>query len=185
MVYNMLLALLVLSCSNPSGIEADATLTVSVHSTPNSRVRWPPGSAERVTLVNSLDDPDGFAGFQIEVADTAFSAADFTDNAPCLTVPSSGTMTVSIELVRDSRIVAAGARSWRLAPSAEWRLLVNRAPYAPTEGIGSIEELESPRCNWFWCVENWRFPIAEDAANYEYEAIWVTLERLDECADVC
>ena len=46
-------------------------------------------------------------------------------------------------------------------------------------------DLEHPGCGWFWCVENWRFPIDPGAANYEHEAIWATLERLDVCADVC
>jgi len=48
--------------------------------------------------------------------------------------------------------------------------------------------------DFVWCLENrinrsvnWRFPIVDEAANYEDEALWVTLYRAhpDECLDDC
>ena len=184
----LMLALVTGAC-NLLTTDAVASLTVAVNSAPNSRVRWPLGSGEQITLFNSLDDPRGLAGIEIEVTGErtrqAFVAPDFVDTSPQFTVPDSGLLTLDVRLVQEGRTVAEGVGSWLLLPAAEWRITVNRAPYSPTQGAASMRDLTHPSCGWFWCVENWRFPIAEDAANYEHEAIWVTLERLDECADVC
>ena len=82
------------------------------------------------------------------------------------------------------RVVAEGSEGWKLEPGAEWRLEVNRAPYPPSEGFSGFGDPHPP-CNWFWCWENWRFPITEEAANCEHEALWLTLYREDICADIC
>ena len=170
----------IVSCSDPTGVQ-NATLTISVHSGESS-VRWPRGSGTRTKLVNGLDDPRGFAGFELKIVDKIFTAGDFATEALSFTVPGTGRMTFTMRLVQDGQVVAEGSEGWKLSPEAEWQLDVNRAPFAPTEGYTGLDD---PSCGWFYCVENWRFPILEEAANYEDEAIWVTLQRFDLCADIC
>lgn len=168
----------------------DATLSVSVPVCCYEE-QWPIGDTTSVTVNTSLDDPRGLAGLEItiggQIPTRVFTAADFVDHAePRFTVPDGGVATVFARLIQDGRIVAEGSESWPLEPEVVWRLNVTRAPYPVNEGLNGVD-LENPRCQWFWCFRNWRFPIAEEFANYEQEALWVTLYRVhpDECLDVC
>ena len=180
------------SCSVLTDAEDAATLTISVNSGTSS-LPWPRGSETRQVLFNSLGDDRGFAGLEIEISspawdtawDTVFTVADFRDHAPSFEVPDSGRLRIFARLVQAGRVVAEGSGSWMLKQGAEWWVRVNRAPYPPTEGVFSLTEAGTGRCAWFWCIANWRFPVAEEAANYEMEALWLTLERHDVCADVC
>ena len=180
------------SCSTPLGTQ-DATLEVIVYST-ERRVRFPlDGSGRKVTLVNSLDDPRGFAGLELEITGVGprvtLAAADFAvaDDQPKFSVPDSGALRFFARLTQDGRVVAEGSGSWNLDPRAEWRLTVNRAPF-PEDQPMRLDEIEKrdPPCVWFGCIRNWRFPITADAANYEYEALWLSLYRShpDSCGDV-
>ena len=180
----LFLAVLTLAtaCSDPVGVE-EATLTIGVHQ--GGRVRWPHGSGERLELVNSLDEQRGMAGFEIDIADTTFTATDFRFLPPRFVVPDTGHMTFVMRLMQDGELVSDGSESWELHPGAEWKLYVNRAPYAPTEGYSSPSDIEHPQCSWFGCWKNWRFPILEEVRNYEQEAVWITLYRVDVCTDIC
>ena len=181
------------SCSNSFETQ-DATLLMHVNSR-EQRLHWPPDdSGEEVTLVNALDDPRGFAGFELEIGSVdprmTFTAADFVDGGLEFRVPDSGAMRFSARLVQDNRVVAEGSGMWTLEPNVEWRLRVNRAPFPPDQPFGfTLDDIKkrSPPCGWWWCWRNWRFPITDDAANYEYEALWLSLHRVhpDECVDVC
>ena len=168
----------------------DATLLISVD-TGGYKAQWPIGDSTRVTVNTSLDDPKGLAGLQVtiggQIAGREFTALDFVDQSePRFTVPDAGVATIATRLVQDGRVVAEGYQSWPLEPDVEWKLRVTRAPYPPSEALNGID-LENPRCQWFWCFRNWRFPIAGEAANYEDEALWLTLYRVhpDECLDLC
>lgn len=180
------------ACSNPFASVRDATLEISVKSGGGS-AEWPRDQlGARTALVNGLDNPRGMAGFTMELAwpgfERAFTASDFADGAePHFTVPDSGTLTLAVQLQQDSLVVAEGVESWQLEPEVEWQMVVQRAPYPASEGFSDMEDIRNPQCSWFWCFRNWRFAIAEDAANYEWEAIWITIYRVhpDEYADVC
>ena len=178
------------SCSTPLGTE-DATLQVIVHST-ELRVRFPlDGSGREVTLINSLDDPRGFAGLELEITGVGprvtFKAADFADDQPKFRVPDSGAVRFSARLTQGDRVVAEGWGVWTLQPNVEWRFVVSRAPFPPHQPMG-LDDIEkgNPPCVWFGCLRNWRFPIMADEANYEYEALWLSLYRYhhDSCGDV-
>lgn len=183
------------SCS--SLFEAqDATLLIEVY-TRETTMPWPRDGHSEVTLVNSLDDPRGFAGLELEIVGAGgprvtFMAADFTDadNERTFRVPDSGEMTVSARLTQEDRVVAEGTGSWTLEPKVEWELTVSRAPVPPSERYWyTMDDIgkANPPCYWFWCFRIWRFPVTDSAANYEHEALWLTLYRVhpDECADVC
>lgn len=163
----------------------DATLKILVESHTYS-ISW---QDTVVQIVAGLDDPKGLAGLELRIAGDlparTFRATDFIGQEPLFVVPDVGNGVITVRLVQDGQIVAEGTEEWALESEVEWDLVVNRAPWPPSE-IG-VMDLENPECNWFWCHRIWRFPIMEDAANYEHEALWVSLYRVhpDECADVC
>ena len=138
------------SCTNPFPEEEEATLTIDVPAD-SASLAWPrDGSGARMYLSDALTDQRGLAGLSLQVADTAFSASDFEDgNKPVFVVPDIGNMIFSVQLMQDGRTVAEGSGSWKLEPSAEWVLEVNRAPYPPSEGFGGMEDFTNPRCHWF------------------------------------
>jgi len=151
---------------------------------------WPPGQDSAfVQIVAGLDDPRGLAGLELRIAGDlptrTFAATDFMGQEPLFVIPGVGTGVITVRLVQDGQVVAEGIREWALESEAEWDLFVSRAPW-PASEVGPID-LENPQCGWFWCHENWRFPIVAEAANYEGEALWVTLYRAhpDECLDDC
>ena len=119
-----------------------------------------------------LDDERGFTA--TELADTLQFG-----------VPDHGTAAVTALVVQDGRVVAEGTREWGLEPEVEWTLYINRGLHSAVSPVGG--DLENPECAWWWCHRVWRFPIVEDAANYEDEALWLYLVRVhpDECQDVC
>ncbi|MDE2973967.1 MAG: hypothetical protein OXU64_04460 [Gemmatimonadota bacterium] len=167
----------------------DPTLEITVYDRGGSQ-RWPLGQdTVRVQIVSGLDDPKGLAGLELGIGGAlprrVFKATDLAGENPPFVVPGEGVATVTVRLVQDGQVVAGGAEEWTLEPEVEWNLDVARVPWPPSE-IG-VMDLENPECNWFWCHRNWRFPIADEAANYEDEALWVTLYRAhpDECADLC
>ena len=146
-------------------------------------VVWPRGSGTRITLSNELDDPRGFAGFELDIAGTTLTARHFAvDERPVVDVPDAGRTHFTMRLMQNGQVVAEGAGSWELKPGAKWRLVVNRAPYPPEEAFTGFG---NPHPDCIWCHRKWRFPIAEPAANYEHEAIWLTLYREDICVDIC
>ena len=168
----------------------DATLVIEVDHSHPYWVTWPPDQdSVRVQVVNGLDDPKGLAGLELRIAGAlptrTFTAADFAGEAPLFIVPDAGMAVVTVRLVQDGQVVAEGTEEWSLESEVEWTLSVGRAPYSRDNGMS--RDLENPECFWFWCHENWRFPVVEEAANYKDEALWVTLFRVhpDECQDDC
>ena len=170
----------------------EPTLTVEASGADSSWVTWPLGQdTARVLVINGLDDPKGLAGLEIEIGGAVFPERLFTATAGLGTqfvVPDGGRAMVTVRLMQDGRAVAEGTVEWDLESEIQWTLVVERAPYHSYNGNASgVEPGEDPRCGWFWCHGVWRLPIAEDAANYEDEALWLYLERVHpgECQDVC
>lgn len=169
----------------------DPTLEITVDEGGGS-LWWPPGQdTVRVQIVSGLGDPKGLAGLELGIGGAlparVLTATDLAGENPPFVVPNEGTATVTVRLVQDGQVVAEGTEEWTLEPEVEWGLNVTRAPHPADEGYASLSDLEDPQCSWFWCHRNWRFSIVEDAANYELEALWVSLYRVhpDECVDVC
>ena len=181
--------LAVVACSNP--FARDATLELFLD-TNDSWTWFPPAEDERVKPVTGLDDPKGYAGLEIVLAgavERRYTAADFADSSKIgpFRVPDAGVVTLTARIVQDGQVVAEIGEHWGLESEVAWDLDISRSPYPGSEGFHGVDELESPECFWFWCAFVWRSPITDEAANYEYEALWVVLyrEHPDECADVC
>lgn len=185
--------LLVVGCSNPFATGPDPTLEVSVTSR-DYLVRNRPGDTARVLVRQGFENPEGFAGLEIVIGGDnmpmrTYTAAYLASNPePKFRVPDTGFATVTARIVQDGRTVAEISETWGLSQKIQWSLFIHRTPYPPSEGFpGSPFDPRDPKCVWFWCFKVWRSYIAEDAANYEGEALWVVLNRYhpDECADVC
>lgn len=173
-------ALALAACSVP-----DARLSFVIHPTAET-MAW---RGEQVKIRQSLEDPLGLAGIEIEVLGigqtVSVSATDFFlfqggMATRQVRVPDSGRISVIVTLRQNGDIVAEGAASWLLEPEINWGVGFYRAPYLPTEGL--LEHTESPPClEWLGCYENWRIPIRGDAVNYEGEALWVRLSKSGIC----
>lgn len=174
----------------------DATMQIRVASGENM-VRWPPGQdSMKVHVRSRLEDPRGLAGVELRIAGDLptriFTATDFLTSRDSLfsglfVVPDAGKGVMSVRLLQDGAVVAEGTREWSLDSGVLWDIHIARGPWAPSEGLGGHKDLENPPCFWFWCHRNWRFPIVAEAANYQNEAVWVTLYRVEYggCQDVC
>lgn len=170
------------------GLGQDATLVIQV-SVGRGSTQWPLGSSTFVEVNGSLDDQKGFAGLDMtiggEIPRREFTATDFVDYpGPSFAVPDAGVARAAVRLMQDGRVAAAGTVSWPLEPEVDWELTVDRAPYPPNEALNGID-LNDPQCSWFWCFRIWRFAVAEEFANYEQEALWLTLYRVSrvQCSD--
>ncbi len=183
-------AILATGCFYPLAVDPDPTLEIFVGSEP-VRVQLSNRDTTTVQLVNGLDDPKGFAGLEIIVSGDNMPTRRYTAShfarvdETKFKVPETGFVTVNTRIVQDGRIVAQVSERWGLQSKIQWSLDVERAPYPGTEGF--LPDPENPECHWFWCAFIWRSPIAEGAANYEGEALWVVLYRHDpdECLDDC
>ena len=169
------------------GLGQDATLVIQV-SVGRGSTQWPLGSTTFVETNGAVDDQKGFAGLEIATGGAiprrVFAATDFVDYpGPSFTVPDAGEARVAARLVQDGQIVAEGSVSWPLQPEFKWRLHVDRAPYPPSEALHGRIDLDDPQCSFFCCHRIWRFAIAEEFANYEHEALWLTLYR-GGCSDI-
>ncbi len=179
------LALLASACFNPFAADPDPTLTIRVGEG-TYPARWPDDTTF-VTVNGELDDPRGLAGLEVSVSGDdmptrTFNASHFAGGDVHFRVPDTGLATIVARIVQDGRIVAEVSERWGLGPKIQWDIDVDRAPYPQNEGFP--QDLDHPtRCQWFWCAFIWRSPIAEGAANYEGEALWVVLYRHD--PDVC
>ena len=81
---------LLFSCSNPIDVQG-GTLVIELRK--NGSVVWPRGSGTRMTLSNELDDPRGFAGFELDIAGTILTARQFAvEELPVFGVPDAGRM---------------------------------------------------------------------------------------------
>ena len=186
-------AILGSGCINPFAAGPDPTLEIFV-SSHDYLTRYRPNDTTRVLTRQGFDDPRGFAGLEIIIDGDNMSRRTYTASYFAsigevkFRVPGAGFATVTARIVQDGRTVADISESWGLGSKIQWDLLVDRARFPPSEGFpGSGFDPDNPECGWFWCHEVWKAPIAEDAANYEGEALWVTLYRHhpDECVDVC
>ena len=185
-----IVAILATGCFNPFAPSRDSILEIFVGSNP-VRVQLSSRDTTMVQLVNGLDDPKGFAGLEIIVSaedmpTRRYTASHFASvDETKFKVPETGLATVTARIVQDGRIVAEVSERWGLGPELQWDIDVERAPYPANEGF--LPDPENPECQWFWCAFIWRSPIAEGAANYEGEALWVVLYRHDpdECLDDC
>ena len=167
----------------------EATLHLEIDDHHGELLTW---DDELVQLHQSLEDPVGLAGIEIEVSGLGpagtytYTAADFRrgfEPPSMLTeeidVPVSGEVRVVVRVRQGDDVVVEGAVSWELEPNIAWWMLISRAQYPPNdEGIGILYEAENIGC-WehFGCWRRWRFPIRADAANHESEALWLTVTR--------
>ena len=178
-------------CVNPLALFGpDPTLEVRVDVTERlTQARR--GDTTRVRTRQGVDDPKGFAGLQIVISGDdmrtrTYDASHFADyTKPRFKVPAGGYATVTARIIQDGRVVAELSGQWALESKVRWALDIERAPWPAGNGIP--DNLDHPGCQWFWCHAVWRSPVAEEAANYADEALWVTLYRVhpNECADVC
>lgn len=187
------LALLGAGCVNPFATDPDPTLEIVVSSR-NHLTEYRPNDTTRVLARQAFDDPRGFAGLEIviggqDLPTRRYTASHFASvDETKFKVPETGFATVTARIVQDGRIVAELSERWGLGSKIQWSLDVARSPWPPGEAFpGSSFDLADPECQWFWCAFIWRSPIAEGAANYEGEALWVVLYRHDpdECLDDC
>ena len=177
-------------------VPVTATLALAACSAPDARLAFLIPDAietatwrgEEVSIHQSLDDPAGLAGIEIEVLGAGqpatFTATDFfvfqgVMATHQIRVPDTGRIRVVVELEQNGRLVAQGAGSWLLEPNADWGVSIHRAPHPPPLGLGYTE---SASClERLGCYRRWRFPIRSDAVNYEGEALWVEVSRSEIC----
>ena len=182
------LALLVAGCVNPFAPARDSMLEIFVASDP-VLVQLSSSDTAKVRLVNGFDDAKGFAGLEVVISGEnmptrAYDAPDLAGGpVPRLKMPDTGYAAVTVRIIQGGRVVAEVSERWRLGSELHWDLNLERAPYPVNEGF--LPDPENPECQWFAFI--WRSPIADLAANYEGEALWVTLYRHDpdECLDNC
>ena len=148
-------------------------------------IEWTPGSGEYVTVNQSLTDPAGFAGIEIEIRVPGeplrtFTAINFrgrlNNTVDQIEVPQEGTATIRVKLYQHGDLVAEGHISWPLDTGVErWVLLVERAPVA--FGVAIYKDDPTPRCHFPWCHRIERIEINETARNHPDEALWLVLDR--------
>ena len=183
------LAVLATGCWNPFALLSDPTLEIQAYDG-EYLVASSRDDTSRVLIRQRFDDPKGFAGLEIVVDGAGpnrrtYTASSLADGAPPqFRVPASGYITVTARIVQEGRIVAEVSIQWLLKPEIQWTVEVDRARSPLTNGF---TELEKPACRWFGCQAVLGDAIAEDAANYEGEALWMTVFAYHpgECADVC
>lgn len=174
------------ACSLVTPEHEEATLHFVIDHYQGEMLSW---DDELVEVHQSLDDPVGFAGIEIEVSGIGqtrtFSAADFRlsihgfMSTEHIDVPLSGEVGVVVRVRQGDEMVVEGAVAWNLEPNIEWWMLISRAQYPPNdEGIGILYDTRNIGCfEHFGCWRRWRFPIRADAANHEGEALWLSVSR--------
>lgn len=183
-----LVIIAVTACSLLRPEPEEATLHFVIDPHQGEVLTW---DGELVQLHQSLEDPVGLAGIEIEVSGIGppgmytYTAADFLHGwdglilTEKIDVPVSGEVRVVVRVRQDDEVVVEGAVSWDLAPNIAWWMLISRAQYPPNDpGIGIVYDAENIGClDHLGCWRRWRFPIRADAANYQSEALWLTVSR--------
>ena len=156
------------------------------HRRPIYETTWPPDSGEFVTVNNSVRDPAGLAGLEIEVFTPdgmkhAITAAHFIGRLNQVYGPvrfdGYGEVRVFVGIRQNGAVVAEGAIAWTVDPDGHdgWEVVVMRVPGTPYN-----IDLTSPRppCEW-QCIAAVRVEIDEAARNYPDEALWLLVRRDD------
>ncbi len=148
-------------------------------------MEWPPDSGETVTVNQSLRDPVGLAGIEINIRipsepPVKLTASDFrgrlNNTFGGIQVPGEGMASVVVKLYQGAELVAEGHTSWLLETGIEqWSLAIERMPVA--FGVRLREGDSAPRCHFPWCYQIERIEIDEIARNYPDEALWLVLDR--------
>lgn len=130
---------------------------------------------------NSLMDSAGLAGLEIQVAGRTLTAADFRSRpSHQWGVPATGSLRIELRLAQGGQVVAQGDTIWKLQARTSWDLHFNRglvpAYYHANEPF-TLNDLGHPTCRvlgdpWF-CSGILRIPIADWAANFRDEALWL------------
>lgn len=162
---------LLTGCSNPFVdifFEPDPTMEVSALDEGRLvTVRLADSTTTRVRIMESLDDPKGFAGLEVVVEHhdmprRTFTAPDFAANRkPKFKVPDGGAVTVTARIVQNGRIVAEASGQWWLEKKAQWEVEIDRAPFPKRHGLFV-----------------WSDAVDEGAANYEGEVLWVSISSM-------
>ena len=180
----LMLALSLSACNSIVGLLRSSSLELDIPPDGDYSAEW---HGETFLFSPSA----GLADIEIMLkgsVDTTFYASDFPVER--FEVPESGRVTVQVTVREGQQAVAHAEVNWELESDIEWRLEIERGPY-PLNAMIDRRDAETghpnPRCAWWWCDEVWRFEIDEDARAYPYEALWLTLWRVEmgECADNC
>ena len=146
----------------------------------------------RLVALSDLADPKGLAGIEAAVViegtvwpdgpEMLFTAADLADTAagmPGLGLVDHYPTRLAVDVRLHQGRVAQGRVEWEIKQMSLWELWIERSLYPE----GDSTDLESPQCPTSGgppsgeCRGIWRFPVAEDVANVEDEALWLVLWR--------
>lgn len=148
---------------------------------PIHEAEWPWGSGEFVTVNNSVVDPAGLAGLEIEVftpdgIEHLLAASDFVGrtNQVYGPVPFDGYGEVRFfaRIRQQNALVAEGRIAWTVEPDGHdgWEVVVARLPDTPPYECG---------VSWWQCTKATRIEIDEAARNYPGEVLWLIVRRDD------
>ena len=147
----------------------------------------PRGSGEFVTVNNSVVDPVGLAGLEVEVVTPdgvghLIEASDFIGRPNQVYGPVSfdgyGEVRFVARIRQHGALVAEGRIAWTVDPDGHdgWEIVVARIP--PPQYHIDITAPE-PCGAGFSCTTAARFEIDEAARNYPEEALWLIVRRDD------
>lgn len=113
----------------------------------------------------SLTDSTEIAGIRLFVDGRTLDAASFNtrESGPAtvvLEVPSSGTLTVFVELYQGGEWVGEGSVSWQLQEGYEW-------------GMDIFRQVDNPADTCFGCLGHARIEIVGGAQTVPNEALWL------------
>lgn len=155
---------------------------------PIYEAEWPRGSGEFVTVNNSVVDPVGLAGLEVEVftpdgMEHLIDASDFIGrtNQVYGPVPFNGYGEVRFiaRIRQHDALVAEGRIGWTVDRDGHdgWEVVVARLPNTPPYNI----DITAPEpCGaGFSCTTATLIEIDEAARNYPDEALWLIVRRDD------
>ena len=156
---------------------------------PIHQMEWPLGSGEFVTVNNSVVDPAGLAGLEVEVSTPdgvrhILDASDFLGRPGQVYGPvpfdGYGEVRALIRIRQHDAPVAEGRIAWTIDPDGHdgWEIVVDRWPNTLYDGI-DITAPEPCGVSQFRCTTAARFEIDEVARNYPDEALWLIVRRDD------
>lgn len=157
------------------------------HMRPITEMTWPPDSGEFVTANNSVLDPAGLGGLEIEAftpdgVKHAINAADFIGRLNQVYGPvrfdGYGEVRFTARIRQDDAVVAEGAVAWTVDPDGHdgWEVAVLRIP--PPQYYFDMTAPE-PCIDAFACITAAHAEIDESARNYPDEAFWIIVRRDD------
>jgi hypothetical protein len=113
----------------------------------------------------SLTDSAEIAGIRLQVDGRTIEASSFSTResgppAVSMEVPSSGTLTVYVQLIQDGETVAEGNAAWGMREGYEW-------------GLDLFRQVDDPSDTCFGCSGHLQIEIVPGAQNTPGESIWL------------